>query len=68
MVSTCNVLFGLSETWLDSDRDGKSGGGVLVYVSNGVKSVRRSDLESSSVVWVEVKAGDMKFLIGNIYR
>ena len=70
--STSHVM-GLSETWLDEsvadaeidmtgfrvyrkDRN-RNGGGVAVYVSDDVKSVRRSDLEEEGIeaLWIQVK-------------
>lgn len=77
---------GLSETWLDStvsnseigvsgfhiyrrDRSTR-GGGILVYVSEDVKCVRRQDLEGNWIeaLWLEVKLKKKKLLVCNIYR
>ena len=51
------------------DRNGR-GGGVMIFVSNTVKGVRRCDLESEEieVVWVQVKLKSKSVLIGNVYR
>ena len=48
-----------------------AGGGLLVYVKEGVCCSRRSDLEHRNIecIWVEIKpAKSRPFLIGNIYR
>ena len=48
-----------------------TGGGLLVYVREGVCCCRRSDLEHKNIecIWVEIKpAKSRPFLIGNIYR
>ena len=74
---------GLSETWLDStvsdgemgvsgfrkDRN-KRGGGIMVYVSEDVKCVRRQDLERNWIeaLWLEVKLRRKQLLVCNIYR
>ena len=80
-----SLVFGLSETWLDDritdlevgipgfkvfrrDRN-RRGGGVMVYVSEQLKAVRRKDLEVNAVeaVWVEVKTRNGILLICNVY-
>ena len=53
------------------DRKTNSGGGLLVYIKNGVSASRRSDLEHENLecIWTEVKPVKSKsFLVGNIYR
>ena len=84
--SGAGLVLGFSETWLEEgvtdgelqidgfrsyrrDRNGR-GGGVMVFVSNTVKGVRRCDLESEEieVVWVQVKLKRKSVLIGNVYR
>ena len=53
------------------DRLENAGGGLLVYVKEGVCCSRRSDLEHKDIecIWVEIKpAKSRPFLIGNIYR
>ena len=73
-------LWGLSETWLDGslsdtelevpgfsmyrkDRN-RRGSGVMVYVSNDVKAVRRGDLEEAGIeaLWIEVKMSNTQML------
>ena len=80
------LVLGLSETWLDGsisdveldvsgfnlhrkDRN-RRGGGVLVYVSNNVKAVRRVDLEDVRIeaLWIEVKLDKRQILVCNVYR
>ena len=52
------------------DRSSGKGGGVMVYVSEGVKSLRREDLENDflEVLWVQVKTKLGQMLVGNVYR
>ena len=53
------------------DRKTNSGGGLLIYIKNGVSASRRSDLEHENLecIWTEVKPVKSKsFLVGNIYR
>ena len=53
------------------DRKEKEGGGILVYVKNGVQCKRRPDLENEQLecIWLEVKPIKSKpFLVGQIYR
>ncbi len=80
------VVLGLSETWLDSsisdsevaipgyklfrsDRN-RRGGGVMVYVPEGVKAVRRPDLEDGSIeaVWLELETSLGHLLFCSVYR
>ena len=53
------------------DHKEKEGGGILVYVKNGVQCKRRPDLENEQLecIWLEVKPIKSKpFLVGQIYR
>ena len=77
-------IVGLSETWLDSTvSDGeigvlgfkiyrrdriKRGGGVMVYVTEDIKCVRRRDLESEWIeaLWLEVELRKKQLLVCNI--
>ena len=43
------------------------GGGVMVYVSEVVKSMRRHDLEEEGM-WIQIKMSKRSLLIGNVYR
>lgn len=73
------MVLGLSETWLDGTvmdaevgipgfkifrRDRNRGGGVMVYVSEQFKTVRREDLEDDAVeaLWMEVRARNVAVL------
>lgn len=49
----------------------EQGGGIIVYVRNGVKAERRQDLEKKEIecVWLEVYQKNSKsFLVGILYR
>ena len=53
------------------DRETNSGGGLLVYVKEGICCTRRTDLEHESLecLWLVIKPVKSKsFLVGNIYR
>ena len=53
------------------DREINYGGGLLVYVKNGICANRRTDLEHENLecLWLEIKPVKSKpFLLGNIYR
>ena len=53
------------------DREINSGGGLLVYVKDGICANRRTDLEHENLecLWLEIKPIKSKpFLLGNIYR
>lgn len=53
------------------DRKDNGGGGLIVFVKNGLSCNRRRDLESDNIecIWVEVKPKNSKsFLVGNVYR
>ena len=80
------LVFGLSETWLDESvtdaelevpgfnihrRDqNRQGGGVLVYVSEDFKVLRRQEYESERIeaLWIEVKGSREPLLVCNVYR
>ena len=56
---------------LRKDRFINSGGGLIVYVKEGICCNRRTDLEQESLecIWLEIKPYKSKsFLLGNIYR
>ena len=49
----------------------EQGGGIIVYVRNGVKVERRLDLERNDMecIWLEIFPKNSKsFLVGNLYR
>ena len=59
------------QTPYQRDRKTNSGGGLLVYIKNGVCASRRTDLEHENLecIWTEIKPVKSKsFLVGNIYR
>lgn len=80
-------LFGITETLLTAsllssfvyidgynferkDRNGK-GGGVAVYIKEGIDYIRREDLENNNVegIWLEIIVKHSKsFIVGIIYR
>ncbi len=52
------------------DRPARHGGGVAIYVREGIHATRRSDLEVNGIesVWIEIITNRKKILIGGIYR
>ena len=53
------------------DRTENAGGGLMVYVKEGVSCKRRSDLEHQMLecIWVEIKpVNSRSYLVGHIYR
>ena len=53
------------------DNDSNGGGGLLVYVKNGINARRREDLETHDIscIWLEISPPKSKsFLVGNMYR
>ena len=54
-----------------NDRKLGRGGGIVVYISNSLKWIRRQDLECPDIecVWLEILFEKSKsLLVGNIYR
>ena len=69
-LSSCFNIEGFQEPFR-KDNDGNGGGGILVYVRNGINAKRRFDLETNNIacIWLEITEGKSKpFLIGNMYR
>ena len=59
------------QTPFRKDNDSNGGGGVPVYVKNGINAKRREDLETQNIscLWLEISPAKGKpFLVGNIYR
>ena len=59
------------QTPFRKDNDSNGGGGLLVYVKNGINARRREDLETNNIscLWLEISPANTKsFLVGNIYR
>ncbi len=52
------------------DRPARHGGGVAIYVREGIHATRRSDLEVNGIesVWIEIITNRKKIIIGGIYR
>ena len=53
------------------DREGKSGGGILVYISNMLNYKRRHDLELGGIesIWIEISIPNSKpILVCSVYR
>jgi exonuclease III len=46
------------------------GGGVLIYLSNPIQAIRRSDLEPANVecIWIEIENSTSNFLVYCVYR
>ena len=58
-------------TFFRKDNDSNGGGGIIVFVRNGINAKRRVDLETNNFacIWLEITVGKSKpFLIGNMYR
>ena len=54
-----------------NDNISNGGGGIMVYVKNGINAKRRADLETNDIqcVWLEITPERGKtFLVGNMYR
>ena len=68
-LSTCFTVDGFQEPFR-KDNGNNGGGGIIVYVRNGINAKRRSDLETDRLcIWLEIRIGKSKpFLIGNMYR
>ena len=67
---SCFNIDGFQEPFR-KDNDGNGGGGILVYVRNGINAKRRFDLETNNIACIrlEITEGKSKpFLIGNMYR
>ena len=79
-------LIAITETWLDStihnievevggyrierlDRN-RHGGGICLYIAEGIKYKRRADLETqeSEILWIDAKIGHTKLIFGCVYR
>ena len=59
------------QTPFRKDNDSNGGGGLLVYVKNGINAKRREDLETQNIscLWLEISPAKCKpFLVGNMYR
>ena len=59
------------QTPFRKDNESNGGGGIIVYVRNGINAKRRKDLEINEIscIWLEISQNKGKpFLIGNMYR
>ena len=53
------------------DRELNTGGGLIVYIKEGIQTCRRTDLENENLecIWLEIKPKKSKAVLdGNIYR
>ena len=69
-LSSCFNVDGFQERFR-KDNDSNGGGGIIVYVRNGINAKRRLDLETNNIecIWLEITVGKSKpFLVGNMYR
>ena len=69
-LTSCFDIDGFQEPFR-KDNDSNGGGGIVVYVRNGIIAKRRLDLETNNIpcIWLEITVGKSKpFLIGNMYR
>ena len=55
-LSSCFKIDGFQEPFR-KDNDGNGGGGILVYVRNGINAMRRFDLETNNkaCIWLEIR-------------
>ena len=70
-LSSCFNIDGFLQEPFRKDNDSNGGGGIIVYVRNGINAKRRLDLETNNIscIWLEITLGKSKpFLIGNMYR
>lgn len=53
-----------------NDRTHKGGGGLIVYVRNGIKFKRRHDLETKAIetIWLELQFSNRSVLLSAVYR
>ena len=59
------------QTPFRKDNSSNGGGGIIVYVKNGIMAKRRQDLEDDNIefLWVEITPTKGKpFLLGTVYR
>ena len=59
------------QTPFRKDNTSNCGGGLLVYVRNGINAKRRDDLETNNIpcLWLEISPHNSKsFMLGNMYR
>ena len=69
-LSTCFNIDGFYAPFR-KDNDSNGGGGIIVYVRNGINAKHRVDLETNTIacIWLEITVGKSKpFLNGNMYR
>ncbi|MCG8032729.1 MAG: hypothetical protein JAY75_14385 [Candidatus Thiodiazotropha taylori] len=69
-MSSCFDIDGFQKPFR-SDNTTNGGGGIMVYVRNGVNAKRRKDLETNEIscIWLEITPVKSKsFLICNMYR
>ncbi len=61
---------GYSCLWFPESRFYKTGGGVLLYVKNGIDVVKVSkiDAEEYDSLYVEIKNNNKKYILGVVYR
>ena len=59
------------QTPFRKDNNTNGGGGIIVYVRDGINAKRREDLETNDIscIWLEISPVKGKsFLVGNMYR
>ena len=55
----------------ESNRKGRKGGGVVIYVKDSITCYRKSDIkvnDNTESVWVEISNSRKKIILGAIYR
>ena len=60
-ISSCFNVDGFQEPFR-KDNDSNGGGGIIMYVRNGINAKRRFDLETNNIscIWLEITAGKCK--------
>ena len=74
MTKNCSVdLYNINNyDFISNARNTKRGGGVGMYIRNGISYNRRNDLDvsnnSNESIFAELATGSQKILVGVIYR
>jgi hypothetical protein len=52
------------------DRSNHGGGGIIIYLSNKIRAIRRKDFEPADIecIWVEIDDNSCKYYLCCVYR